>query len=101
MRSLLSCIFLTRYHDHQESIRLNPIGFYPEGPRYAVAIAGTRDMFYLTTPDGSGTLLSGEMGAAVIRGLPGAVGCHFRKSNLHGFTENNIVAVELQTEERT
>jgi endoglucanase len=50
----------------QEAIRLNQTGFYPQGPKYAVAVEATGDVFYLTSPDLSDTLLSGPLAQAEV-----------------------------------
>lgn len=48
----------------QDAIRLNQIGFYPSGPKFAVAVGTTSDVFYLTTTDQSDTLFSADTGPA-------------------------------------
>ena len=45
-------------------IRLNQKGFYPEGPKYAIALAVGDDTFYITSPDLADTLYSGALAAA-------------------------------------
>jgi endoglucanase len=62
--SILIPILLTEMLAAQEGIRLNQIGFYPKGPKFAVAVATTSNVFYLTTKDKADTLFTGALGAA-------------------------------------
>lgn len=48
----------------QEAIRVNQIGFYPKGPKFAVAVSATSDVFYLTTPEQADTVFTGALGTA-------------------------------------
>lgn len=47
----------------QEAIRLNQIGFYPSGPKFAVAIGSASETFYLTTANPGDTVFSGNLQA--------------------------------------
>ncbi len=59
------CVFiLSNYAHAQELIRLNQMGFYPEGPKFAIAVGTTSDVFYLTSVGMTDTLFTGTMGAA-------------------------------------
>lgn len=42
-------------------IRLNQIGFYPNGPKIAVVVGAPTNEFYVTTPDFSDTVFSGVL----------------------------------------
>lgn len=48
----------------QEAIRLNQLGFYPKGPKFAVAVGAASNVFYLTSPNQTDTLFTGTLGAA-------------------------------------
>ncbi len=61
---LLLFVVLTEPLAGQEAIRINQIGFYPGGPKFAVAVGSTSNTFYLTSANQSDTLFSGPMGAA-------------------------------------
>lgn len=47
---------------YTEAIRLNQVGFYPDGPKLAIAVESTASQFYITTPDLMDTLYTGELG---------------------------------------
>ncbi|MDZ7269433.1 MAG: glycoside hydrolase family 9 protein [candidate division KSB1 bacterium] len=46
----------------QDAIRLNQIGFYPTGPKFAVAVGAAGGRFYVLTRDQGDTLLAGTLG---------------------------------------
>lgn len=48
----------------QEAIRLNQLGFYPKGPKFAVAVGATSNAFYVTSVNQADTVLRGTLGAA-------------------------------------
>jgi endoglucanase len=48
----------------QESIRLNQLGFYPKGPKFAVAVGAAGNEFYLISIQQSDTVLTGTLGTA-------------------------------------
>ncbi len=48
----------------QETIRLNQLGFYPKGPKFAVTVGATSATFYLTSVDQKDTVFTGTLGAA-------------------------------------
>ncbi len=48
----------------QDAIRLNQIGFYPGGPKYAVAAGTAVSTFYLASTDLSDTVFTGTLGPA-------------------------------------
>jgi endoglucanase len=48
----------------QEAIRLNQIGFYPNGPKFAVAVGTTSNVFYLIAADQVDTVFAGTLGTA-------------------------------------
>lgn len=50
----------------QEAIRVNQIGFYPKGPKFAVAVGATSNVFYVTSVNQADTLLTGALGAAQV-----------------------------------
>ncbi|MCG3119656.1 MAG: hypothetical protein ALAOOOJD_02131 [bacterium] len=50
----------------QEAIRVNQIGFYPKGPKFAVAVGTTSNVFYVTSVNQADTLFSGALGAAQV-----------------------------------
>lgn len=47
----------------QDRIRLNQIGFHPESPKLAVAVAANSDLFYLMSADLADTVYTGTLGA--------------------------------------
>ncbi len=63
---LAACIFalLTQTVQGQEALRLNQIGFYPKGPKFAVAVGATSNVFYLTSTSQADTVFTGALGAA-------------------------------------
>lgn len=50
----------------QEAIRVNQIGFYPKGPKFAVAVGATSNVFYVTSVNQADTLFTGALGAAQV-----------------------------------
>ena len=46
-----------------EDIRLNQIGFYPDGPKTAIIVESSAEQFYITTPDFQDTLYAGALSA--------------------------------------
>ncbi|MCI0696606.1 glycoside hydrolase family 9 protein [candidate division KSB1 bacterium] len=64
--SILIPVLLTGMLAAQEAIRLNQIGYYPKGPKFAVAVATTSNVFYLTSTDKADTVFTGALGAARI-----------------------------------
>lgn len=50
----------------QEAIRVNQIGFYPKGPKFAVAVGATSNVFYVTSVNQADTLFAGTLGAAQV-----------------------------------
>ncbi|MDZ7262906.1 MAG: glycoside hydrolase family 9 protein, partial [candidate division KSB1 bacterium] len=47
-----------------DAIRLNQIGFYPDGPKRAIVVETTSTQFYITTPDLSDTVFTGNLSSA-------------------------------------
>ena len=59
------CVMITSFQvSAQEAIRLNQIGFFPDGPKFAVAVGSESDTFYLTSPDLADTVFTGSLGEA-------------------------------------
>ncbi len=50
----------------QETIRLNQIGFYPKGTKFAVAVGATGNVFYVTSANQADTVFAGALGAAKV-----------------------------------
>ena len=48
----------------QDATRLNQIGFYPKGPKYAIAVESSSDIYYITSENLLDTLYSGSLGPA-------------------------------------
>jgi endoglucanase len=44
-----------------DAIRLNQIGFYPDGPKLAIVVETSADLFHIATPDLSDTLFTGNL----------------------------------------
>jgi endoglucanase len=44
-----------------DAIRLNQIGFYPDGPKLAIVVETSADLFHISTPDLSDTLFTGNL----------------------------------------
>lgn len=47
-----------------DAIRLNQIGFYPDAPKFAVAVGSGSDCFHVTTPDLADTVFTAAAGQA-------------------------------------
>ncbi|GAB3831056.1 hypothetical protein GCM10028895_47960 [Pontibacter rugosus] len=64
LTGILTCGSLTASGQQQFSeIRLNQVGFYPEGAKKAVVPGKASGNFYITTPNLSDTLYTGNLGA--------------------------------------
>lgn len=62
---ILSCLVVHSYGQHVSTdIRLNQIGFYPNSQKIAVVARDLDAKFYISTPDLSKTLYSGELSKA-------------------------------------
>jgi endoglucanase len=48
----------------QEPIRVNQIGFYPNGPKFAVVVDAPGELFHVTSTDLADTVFTGTLGAA-------------------------------------
>ena len=48
----------------QETIRLNQIGFYPKGPKYAIAVGAAGNVFHLISTTRADTVYTGALGTA-------------------------------------
>ncbi|RQW10017.1 cellulase, partial [candidate division KSB1 bacterium] len=44
-----------------EAIRLNQIGFYPDGPKMAIVVDSAAEQFYIVTPDAQDTVFTGTL----------------------------------------
>ena len=51
-------------HVKTDAIRLNQIGFYPDGPKLAIVVETSAELFFVTTPDLRDTVYSGELSSA-------------------------------------
>ncbi len=49
---------------HTEDIRINQIGFYPNGPKTAIVVESSAEPFYITTPDVQDTVFTGTLSAS-------------------------------------
>ncbi|SDK28164.1 endoglucanase [Catalinimonas alkaloidigena] len=47
-----------------DAIRLNQLGFYPDGPKTAALVDAEATRFYITTPDQQDTVFDGDLSAA-------------------------------------
>lgn len=63
---ILVPVLLVTMSAAQEAIRVNQIGFYPRGPKFAVAVGATSNVFYVTSANQADTLYSGALGAAQV-----------------------------------
>ncbi len=50
----------------QDAIRLNQLGFYPQAPKYAVAVNAASNAFFVLNETQTDTVLRGTMGAAQV-----------------------------------
>jgi hypothetical protein len=64
MLAVLITMLLVEVLFGQETIRLNQIGSYPHGAKYAVAVGTTSNVFYVTTKDQADTLYTGSLGTS-------------------------------------
>lgn len=64
LTSMLTCASLAVYGQQQSAdIRLNQVGFYPQGAKKAVVLGKASGSFYITTPNLADTLYAGKLGA--------------------------------------
>ena len=64
-------LFLVTVLTGQEAIRLNQIGFYPNGPKWALALETLSDTYYITSIDGADTLYSESLKQSPFNALYG------------------------------
>jgi endoglucanase len=67
----------------QDSIRLNQIGFYPNGQKLAIAVGASAGPFYLVSQDKQDTVFTGTLGNAATWSPSGE---SVRKANFTSFT---------------
>lgn len=62
--SLVSCLLISSLWaaSFTESIRLNQVGFYPEGPKMAIVVESSSEKFYILKSDLSDTVFTGILG---------------------------------------
>ena len=63
---LLIC--LNPLFSQTDAIRLNQVGFYPHGPKQAIAVETSSNTFYIASPDLQDTVFTGSLGAAELWG---------------------------------
>ena len=68
-RSLISLITMLMVaalfaQPHTEDIRINQIGFYPNGPKTAIVVESSAEQFFITTPDVQDTVFTGALSAS-------------------------------------
>ncbi len=63
LSSLILIMVVTLFGQKTEEIRLNQVGFYPDGPKMAIAVETSAERFFITTPDFRDTVFSGTLSA--------------------------------------
>lgn len=63
LSGLILIMAVTLFGQKTEDIRLNQIGFYPNGPKMAIAVETPAEQFFVTTPDLRDTVFSGALSA--------------------------------------
>ena len=76
----------------QSEIRLNQIGFYPDAPKVAVAVAVPAGPFHVRPADGGEPVFTGELGGAQLWGPSGEV---VRQADFSAFTTPGTYRLEV------
>ena len=64
MRILLALLMVTAAQAQTDAIRLNQVGFYPDGPKVAVVVGAEAGTFTVHPADGGDAVLTGALGTA-------------------------------------